>query len=43
MQPDIHYGQNRFPAHLDTPTTVDVASRAVASVENGKPVMVFAQ
>ena len=37
MQPDLLCGQNRFPAHLDTPTTVDVASGAVASVENGVP------
>lgn len=37
MQPDLLCGQNRFPAHLDTPTTVDVASGAVASVENGEP------
>ena len=39
MQPDLLCGQNRFPAHLDTPTTVDVASGAVASVENGEPGM----
>ena len=37
VQPDLLCGQNRFPAHLDTPTTVDVASGAVASVENGEP------
>ena len=37
MQPDLLCGQNRFPAHLDTPTTLDVASGAVGGVENGEP------
>ena len=35
MQPDLLCGQNRFLAHLDTPTTVDVANGDVASVEKG--------
>ena len=37
MQPDLLCGQNRFPAHLDTPTTLDVASGAVASGEDVEP------
>ena len=32
MQPDLLCGQNRFPQHLDTPLTVDVAGSAEASV-----------
>ncbi|WAR02949.1 CCD91-like protein [Mya arenaria] len=32
VQPDLLCGQNRFPAHLDTPTTVDIASSAQARV-----------
>ena len=32
VQPDLLCGQNRFPQHLDSPTTVDVASSAVASI-----------
>ncbi|XP_052226152.1 coiled-coil domain-containing protein 91-like isoform X2 [Dreissena polymorpha] len=32
VQPDLLCSQNRFPQHLDTPNTVDVASSAQASI-----------